>query len=167
MRIRDAFALSLLALGACAPATEEPVGESTAAQRSPSATTAATATPSPSEPLPQTPPVNALAAGELPGEYRIAGVDGGDINLPHAITASIRQGRIRVVAGCVNALWEYTYAAGRLATKREPVVTCQRGLYPEEEAVFAAIDAAERATRTPANGIELSGGGHSVTLFSQ
>jgi hypothetical protein len=40
-------------------------------------------------------------------------------------------------------------------------------LLPEERALSEAIEAADVVRRTPANGIELSGSGRSVTLFGQ
>jgi hypothetical protein len=110
-----------------------------------------------------------LAASELAGEYRIAGVDGQDIDLPNGITASIGQGRITVSSGCIRRGWSYTYEHGRLATRpaKTAAPRCVPGLRPEEAAVFAAFDAAQRASRTPANGIAISAGEHEVTLFSQ
>lgn len=167
MPARFTLALSLFVLGACTPTAEEPADESLAAQEAPTVTMSATPTPAPSEPQPAAPPANALPAGELPGEYRLAGVDGGDIDLPYAISASIEGGRIHVVADCINMAWSYTYTGGRLATRRVPVEGCARGLTAEEQAVAAALDGARQAVRTPSNGIELSGGGRSVTLFSQ
>ncbi len=63
--------------------------------------------------------------------------------------------------------WSYRFEGVRLVTETAPVVTCERGLLPEEEAVQAAFEAAEAVRRLPSNGIEFSGGGRSVILFSQ
>ena len=103
----------------------------------------------------------------LPGEYRIAGADGDAIDLPYAITATITADRIHVAADCLNFAWTYTAGGGTIATERVPVEGCARGLGASEDALVAAIDSASVASRTPANALELRGGGHSVTLFSQ
>ena len=104
---------------------------------------------------------------ELTGEYRIAGVDGGDINLPHGITAVIAEDRIDVTSQCVEMTWSYSLEGAALETTRIPVVTCDRGRYPEEEAVEAAFTAAREVERTASNGLRFFGGGRSVTLFTQ
>jgi hypothetical protein len=103
----------------------------------------------------------------LAGEYRIAGVNGKDVDLPHGISAVVDETTIRVSADCLNFAWSYRFKSSRLVTETMPVASCRRALLPPDEAVRTAIDAAETVRRTPANGIELSGGGHSVTLFSQ
>lgn len=108
-----------------------------------------------------------VSAAELVGEYRIPGVDGQDINLPNGISAIIDETTIRVSAGCVNFGWNYRFEGARLITETTPVISCRRGLLPEEEAVRAAFDAAETVRRLPSNGIEFSGAGRSVILFSQ
>jgi hypothetical protein len=110
---------------------------------------------------------DAEATIALPGEYRIAGVDGAGIDQPYAITASITRDRIHVTADCLNFGWTYRALGDRIATKRVAVEGCARGLTAAEEAVVAAIDSAGTVAPTPAGAIELRGGGHSVTLFSQ
>ena len=137
---RSALVIALLALAACRAEPE--------AQREPEA-----------------PPI--AAAAELVGEYRVAGVDGSDIDLPHAITASITADRIQLVSDCVNMAWGYTLTEGRLSTEQAPAEGCARGFEPTEQALLAAFDVADTVRRTPANALEFSGGGHSVTLFSQ
>ncbi len=112
-------------------------------------------------------PAVVSAPETLQGEYRVAGVNGGEIDLPHGITASIGEDRIELASGCVHLRWTYTYEAGSLATVPVPVETCERSLLPEEEALDAAITAATAVRRTPENGVALSSGGHSATLFSQ
>lgn len=121
---------------------------------------------SPAE-APAEPAAAPLAATELVGEYRVAGVDGSDVNLPHAITASISADRIHLISDCVNLAWDYTLAGGSMATRQVPVESCARGFEPTEQALLSALDVADTVSRTEANAIEFSGGGHSVTLFSQ
>jgi hypothetical protein len=149
-----------------ATAPGEPPG--TAAADSEPADSAAATTPTAAP----APPPRELAAAEpagLPpvGEYRVAGVDHHALDLPHGVSVSIARNRIDLRSDCLRYGWSVAAAGGGFATTRLPIVTCQRGLYPDEEAMIEAIDAARRYTRTPANGYELEGGGHSVTLFTQ
>ncbi|MGB5777681.1 MAG: hypothetical protein WBH10_01250 [Allopontixanthobacter sediminis] len=108
-----------------------------------------------------------IAPAALTGEYRLAGVDGRDINLSHGISASISEHEIEVLSQCIRFKWTYALADGVLATERTPSMSCRRALLPEEEAISRAFDDAVQVRRTPANGIEFSGEGHTVTLFSQ
>ncbi len=124
------------------------------------------ATPAPSATATQAPIVPAASVA-LPGEYRVAGVDGRDIDQPYAITVSVTQDRIHVTADCLNFAWSYSRQGDRIATERVAVEGCGRGPTPAEDAVVAAFDTAEVVVRTPAIGIELQGPGHTVTLFSQ
>ncbi len=102
-----------------------------------------------------------------PGEYRVAGADGAEVDLGHAITVSVSEDTIAVTSQCVTPRWKYTYEAGRLATKPIIVAMCDRGREPAEVAVEAVFDQPEVVLRTPENGIHISGGGHELTLFSQ
>lgn len=128
--------------------------------------TAPTATPTPT-PEPAPPAGVIVSAAELVGEYRVPGADGQDIDLPHGVSAIIDAETIRVSASCVNFAWRYRFEGERLVTEAIPAVSCERTLFPEEQAVQAAFDAAEAVRRLPSNGIEFAGGGHSVLLFSQ
>lgn len=104
---------------------------------------------------------------DLPGEYRVAGVDGAGIDLPHGISATISADTIEVQSDCIRFAFAYTLDGSRIATEPAPVASCRRALLPDEQAISAAFDMAETVSRTPANGIEFTGGGRSVTLFSQ
>lgn len=153
--MRTLAALALLALGACdVPVDSAPADEPTAASSAPPTTTAAS-------PEPAAPKV------ELPGEYRVAGVDGQSIDLPYAITAAITASRVDINADCLIFAWSYTANGNAITTSRLTTAGCERGLTEVEEAMVAAFDAATTVARTPGNGIELSGDGHTVTLFSQ
>lgn len=155
-RIRPA-ALLAIAVAGCG-------GEAERSAEEPRTTLAA------APPAASTPAGNGRAITEaeaLAGEYRIAGADDQDIDLPHGITATIDAETIRVNASCVNFAWTYRFDGTRFVTETLPAISCERGLFPEEEAVQAAFDAAEAVARLPSNGIEFSGGGHSVVLFSQ
>ena len=128
----------------------------------------ASAEPPPAPPSP-TPSATPDIANDmwLVGEYRVAGVDGAAIDLQHAATVSIDTTRISFASECIAARWSYRLRNESIGTEAIPTIACQRGLYPQERAMMEALGAATRATRTPANGIELSGGGTSITLFSQ
>jgi len=121
-----------------------------------------------SEPPAAPPEAPSIAsAAELAGEYRIAAVDGADIDLPHGVTASIDGARIAVTSDCVTMAWSYRLDDGLLSTEQAPAESCARAFDETERSLLAALDVADAAHRTPANAVELSGGGHSVTLFSQ
>lgn len=107
------------------------------------------------------------SSDSLAGEYRVAGIDGADVNLPHGISASITDDRIDVHSDCIRFAWTYRFEEQLLVTEDAPVASCRRALLPEEQALAEAVEAADVVRRTPANGVELSGGGRSLLLFSQ
>ena len=109
----------------------------------------------------------APAPVDLAGEYRVAGVDGADIDLPHGITASITADRIDLQSDCIRMAWSYTRDGAALSTATQPVPSCRRALLPPEQAISEAFTAADSVSRTPANGLEFAGGGRSVLLFLQ
>lgn len=106
-------------------------------------------------------------ARELVGEYRVAGVDGRALNAPTGVAVSIDTTTISLLP-CAGYVWRYTYAAGKLETEPAPGPS-DTLCAPTREvaAVGAALNGANRVARTPSNGLEFSGGGHSVLLFSQ
>ena len=132
-------------------------------------------TTSPAAEAPTVAPSEAAAANvaiteveSLAGEYRIAGVDGRDIDLPHGITARIDDTGIIVESGCVMMSWVWFFEDGRLVTEQLfPRESCGRKLLPEEEAIAAAFNGATHVARTPANGIEFAGENGAVLLFGQ
>lgn len=117
-------------------------------------------------PAPDAEPLTSLV-----GEYRLAGLDGRDFNESYGIAVSITDGRIDF-PNCKQIGWEYTFEEGKLTTERSPpggpdAKPCSIDLPVRTLQFVTAIDAAEKAARTPANGIELTGDLRSVTLFSQ
>lgn len=142
-------ALALFALAACQPAAQENPGQ-----------------PAPA-PVPAATPEPILSAAELQGEYRLAGIDGQDPNLPEGVAVSITADAIAVPGACVLAGWRYRFEDGRLATEEIAGPACRRAVLPHEQAIKAVFDSPDRVTRTPANGILIEGGGRSITLFSQ
>ncbi|WP_228242751.1 META domain-containing protein [Porphyrobacter sp. GA68] len=89
------------------------------------------------------------------------------IDLPWAITLSIDSDTMALTSQCLQPRWRYNYANGTLRTAPIARPLCDRGRYPAEAAVLAAIEGATRAERTPENGILLSGNAGSLLIFSQ
>lgn len=149
MRGAAALALAALLVGACE-------------QERPVPPPAATPTPAPSA----TPHADAPAS--LVGEWRVAGIDGQPVDAPIGIALSIDTQEIGFDPRCAGFTWDYNYSAGTLETiRRNPTAICAIGYDPVLDRLAEALDGATTARRSPANAIELSGGGHSVTLFSQ
>lgn len=149
--MRGALALALAALlaGACE-------------QERPASPSAPTGTPAP----PATPRADAPAT--LVGEWRVAGIDGQPIDAPIGIALTIDAQVIGFDPRCAGFTWDYTYSAGTLeAIRRNPTAICAIGYDPVLDRLADALDRVTIVRRTAANGIELSGGGRSVTLFSQ
>lgn len=151
MQISDLLAASFLLVCACTA----PVGE---------------ARPDASAQKPD--PAAAIASpSELAGEYRVAGVDGGEVDAPFGLVVSITDDAISFDAPCGGYGWSYTLDKGRLALAAtdEPDPSClaRARIHHLVFDTASAIAAANRAERTPANGVRLSGGGRSLTLFGQ
>lgn len=121
------------------------------------------------------------ALASLAGEYRVAGIDGTEVGGGIGIALTVTDKLIWFDPRCAGFNWTYTFADGKLATDRPqkprpaggpyvagPMVpVCKIGVHPEQQRLANALDAVTEARRTPSNGIELTGGGHSVTLYSQ
>lgn len=149
MRGAAALALTALLVGACGqePAVPPATGSSAPAP-------AATA--------------SREAPASLVGEWRVAGIDGQPVDAPIGIALSIDAQEIGFDPRCAGFTWDYRYSAGVLETmRRHPTAICAIGYDPVLDRLADALDSATTARRTPANAIELSGGGRSVTLFSQ
>ena len=72
-----------------------------------------------------------LSAPLLPtGDYRVAGADGKDVHLGHAITVSVSENRIEVTSQCVTPRWTYHIARRQLRTASIPEPICERMRYP-------------------------------------
>ena len=149
--------LAALLLTACGPGADEPAAEpKTETRPVPTPTAQATATAA-------TP-----ATVSLPGEYRVAGVDGEDLDSPTGHAVSITDNTIEFMR-CAGFAWTYTHEHGALATSRIPVspdeIVCRPS--PDAARIGVALAEATRVKRTSANGLEFSGGGRSVLLFNQ
>jgi hypothetical protein len=120
-------------------------------------------------------PAPALVAS-LAGEWRVAGVDGQPFDEPYGLALSGSDTELWWSPRCAGFVRSYRIegaearfgaVAGVPASDGRPAPVCLIAVPARLGAVFAAIDAADRVVRTPANGIEISGGGHSLLLFSQ
>lgn len=114
----------------------------------------------------------------LAGEWRVAGIDGADFNEAYGLALSADAREIWWTPRCAGFVRSYAIQDGVIrlrAASAQP--TAQPGTTPPPVCaiapparlpeVFRALEAADRIVRTPSNGIEISGGGHSVLLFSQ
>lgn len=162
MRFTPLFAIALFG---CQQASNPAPAEQDGRSPEPVASAAAPQARSPS----QLPTSQAVSVAEnLVGEYRIAGVNGTDINLPYGITARISDVEIIVEADCLKLSWSYFFEGTNLVTEQLfPRDSCGRKLLPEEEAIVAAFNGATAVGRTSANGIEFAGENSWVLLFSQ
>lgn len=130
-------------------------------------------------PEPAPPPAEMPAVDTLAGEWRVAGIDGEPFDQDYGIALSATENEIWWEPRCAGIVRRYRIEGDRVTMllpeppsaheglPRPPPAVCTIGVPVGVERVFGALDAAEMITRTPQNGIELSGGGHSLTLFSQ
>jgi hypothetical protein len=112
----------------------------------------------------------------LAGAWRVAGIDGGSFNESYGLALRGDADKLWWEPRCAGMARGYRIA-GRtisfpslrppLPPGSPPPPVCAIGLPPRLGDVFRALDAATSVERTPQNGILISGGGHSLTLFSQ
>lgn len=117
----------------------------------------------------------------LTGEWRVAGIDGREFDEPYGIALSATREEIWWEPRCAGQSVRYRIVNDRFvvvepppapppppgATRPPPPVVCTIAIPDRLPDVMNAIRAADRIERTPANGIQLSGNGRSLTLFSQ
>lgn len=122
------------------------------------------------------------ARGPLAGEWRVAGIDGEPLDESYGIALSGDEDELWWEPRCANQQRTYELQGSAISfgpapsddlprtvngVPAPPPLACTIGLPPRLSDIFRALDAATTAERTPSNGILISGGGHSVTLFSQ
>lgn len=126
-------------------------------------------------------PATMPALASLAGEYRVAGIDGTEVGGGIGLALSVTDTLMWFDPRCAGFNWTYTFKDGALHTDRPqkprppggPLVAgpgrhvCAIAVHPEQVRLAKALDAVTAARRTPSNGIELTGGGHSVSLYSQ
>lgn len=121
------------------------------------------------------------APESLAGEWRVAGIDGKEFDEPYAIALSADDTDIWWEPRCARQSVHYRIVGERFVVVEPPAApppppgaepppppaVCAIGLPERLPEVMNAIRSANRIERTPANGVRLSGGGHSITLFAQ
>ena len=115
---------------------------------------------------------------DLAGEWRVAGIDGESFDEPYGLALRADGAEIWWEPRCAGIIRSYTIKGTAFATaprtSEPPADTrspqrpvCAIGLPPRLGDVRDVLDGAETIQRTSANGIRISGGGRSLTLFSQ
>ena len=114
----------------------------------------------------------------LEGEWRVAGIDGQPLDQPVGLALSASAQEIWWDPHCAGYVRSYRSEGSKFTTgphigyvPRKPgeptLPICTIAPPPRIDEVFRALTSATTIARTPQNGIEISGGGHSVLLFSQ
>lgn len=115
----------------------------------------------------------------LAGEWKVVGIDGSDLNEAYGIALSANASEIWWEPRCAGMARGYAIKGSAIDFGPLPALgpppppgtlpppVCAIGLPPRLTDVVRALDAATLIQRTPANGVEISGSGHSVLLFSQ
>ncbi|UVI39706.1 hypothetical protein [Qipengyuania spongiae] len=135
----------------------------------------------------EVPPAPLLAApATLDGAYRGAGIDGAPFDEPYGLALGANDREIWWTPRCAGHAIMYRIEGDRfMASAPEPPpspspppaagepppppppLICGIAPPPRLSEVVDVLLAGERIERTPENGIRISGGGRSVTLFSQ
>lgn len=163
MKIRISAAAPLMLLIACNPAQDaapepEPSANDANANRAPDGAAD-----------------TQQAVATLSGEWRVAGIDGGELDEPYGIALSADEQEIWWEPRCAFTIHTYRIDGQTIAvTESAPVADtaaaptdCSTDIPPRLHDVARALLAAKTVERTPQNGVLLSGGGHSLLLFSQ
>ena len=120
----------------------------------------------------------AAAPPTLAGEWRVAGIDGREFNEPYGLALSADARRIWWEPICAGFVRGYAIDGAIIAVGPDPDLpprqageptrpVCTIAPPPRLAEVMRALDSADTIQGTPSNGVELSGGGHSLLLFSQ
>jgi hypothetical protein len=108
------------------------------------------------------------AAISLVGHWRIAAIDGRDLNEPQGLALVGDARQLWMEPRCAGLIRNYRISGTTFSSTLEKVgMVCMIGMPQSSGLAMQAIDAATRIERTPENGILLSGGGRSLLLFSQ
>jgi hypothetical protein len=163
-----------LALGACGGGPDSPP------EPEPTTVAESSGRPVPAEQDAVVPPGSRplSAVGDLLGEYRVAGIDGTEVQGDIGIALSIDGTRLSYEPICAGFVWDIKPEGSGLRFERakgfgpeqQPdgsSMACAVAVSPEQRRLAEAIDAARHAWRTPSNGILLEGSRRSVLMFSQ
>jgi hypothetical protein len=127
------------------------------------------------EPVPQVLPPRSQVA-TLEGAWRVAGIDGAEFNEPYGLALTGSAEELWWDPRCAwivrsyridgdNIAFDPPLNAPRPGEATPPV--CTVAPPPRIAEVTRALDDATSVARTEQNGVLISGGGHSVLLFSQ
>ncbi|MFL6734243.1 MAG: hypothetical protein ACJ8EY_06065 [Sphingomicrobium sp.] len=139
----------------------------------PASSSSVVASPQPSVPA-KSPSANVVTS--LSGEWRVAGIDGSSLDEPYGLALRGDEESLWWEPRCARIERKYKIRGKRInfhsgdapvAVGSLTTPVCAIGLPPRLHDVLGALDAATTVERTPANGIHISGNGHSLTLFSQ
>ena len=172
--------LALPALAGCsAPAPTASEQAPTASEPAPSVRrTADASAPAPPVPASAVPASAVPAPKSLAGHWRVAGIDGAPLNEPYGLALSADAATIWWEPRCAGLVRAYRIDGAAIAVGPDPAIKpLPAGTTPRPVCLIAhparlddlarALDTATAIARTPSNGVELSGGGHSLLLFSQ
>jgi len=132
--------------------------------------------PTPAPPSQATPAPEPPAVGSLAGEWRVAGIDGGSVDEPVGLSLTGNEQQLWWEPRCAGVARAYRIQGRRITfSSAQPPAppgsptppVCSIGLPPRLDEVARALDDASSITRTPANGVLISGPTHSLTLFAQ
>ncbi|WP_271078824.1 hypothetical protein [Aurantiacibacter sp. MUD61] len=121
---------------------------------------------------------SAPAAATLAGEWRVAGIDGEALDTNYGLALTADDEELWWEPRCFGAIRGYVIVGNAITfgspTRTPPAVegvptpvVCTIAPPPGVTEVMQAIDAAESIEVTPSNGVRISGGGRSVTLYRQ
>lgn len=132
------------------------------------------------QPSPASPPVAEAppSVETLAGEWRVAGIDGRDFNESYGLALSADERAIWWEPRCAAFVRGYRIEGNRISFGPDPdspvskpgaptITVCTIAPPPRLGEVMRALSTATTVERTPHNGVLISGGGHSLLLFSQ
>ncbi|MBX7459029.1 hypothetical protein K3152_12285 [Qipengyuania sp. 1NDH17] len=109
-------------------------------------------------------------AVELEGYWRVAGIDGEPFDASYAIALVADEDSIWWEPECALQYRDYSISGDTFTAPMRSnanLEVCDIGFPEELPQIWSALEAADRIERTPQNGVQISGNGRSVTLFSQ
>ena len=122
---------------------------------------------------PEPPQASTAPVASLAGHWRIAGIDGAPFNEAYGLALSGDAKELWWEPRCAGLVRRYAIDGSRIdfqsaiAPGGKEVPVCLIAPPPGLDEVLRALDSATTIARTPSNGIEISGGGRSVGLYSQ
>lgn len=124
--------------------------------------------PPPEAPVPAAVELSAQVVS-LAGAWRVAGIDGRSFDEPVGLSLTGDEQQLWWEPRCAGVARAYRIDGGRItfASTQPPGPVCEIGQPPRLDEVVRALDGAVSISRTPNNGILISGPDHSALLFSQ